>query len=120
MILTLALAGLLLGVQPDSAVEARTKVLASELRCPVCQGLSVQDSPSELAQQMRGLIREQLAAGKSEREVKEFFKSKYGEFIFLAPEPHGFNILAYAIPVLIVAAGGVMIAIAVRKWTAPA
>ncbi len=101
----------------DSALEARTSAVASELRCPVCQGLSIQDSPSELAQSMRSLARDQLAEGKSPDEVKAYFVSKYGEWILLAPKPHGINLLAYAVPVLIVLGGGAVILLAVRRWT---
>lgn len=102
----------------DSALEARTSAVASQLRCPVCQGLSIQDSPSELAQSMRSVVRDQLAAGKSPDQVKAYFVSKYGEWILLSPAPHGFNLLAYALPVLVVLGGGALIILAVRRWTA--
>ncbi len=101
----------------DSVLEARTSAVASQLRCPVCQGLSIQDSPSELAQSMRSLVREQLAAGRTDLEVKSYFVSKYGEWILLAPKPTGFNVLAYALPILAVVIGGAVIALAVRRWT---
>ena len=107
-------------VAGDSALEARTSAVAGMLRCPVCQGLSIQDSPSELAQQMRALVRDQLAAGKTPDEVKAYFVTRYGEWILLAPPPHGFNLLAYAVPMLIVLGGGLGIAVAVRRWTAGA
>jgi cytochrome c-type biogenesis protein CcmH len=103
----------------DSALEARTSAVAAQLRCPVCQGLSIQDSPSELAQSMRSLVRDQLAQGKTPDQVKAYFVSKYGEWILLSPPAHGFNLFAYAIPVLIVLGGGAFIALAVRRWTAP-
>jgi cytochrome c-type biogenesis protein CcmH len=102
----------------DSALEARTSAVAAQLRCPVCQGLSIQDSPSELAQSMRSLVRDQLAEGKTPEQVKAYFVSKYGEWILLSPAPHGFNLLAYAIPALVVLGGGAMIVLAVRRWTA--
>jgi cytochrome c-type biogenesis protein CcmH len=104
----------------DSALEARTSAVAAQLRCPVCQGLSIQDSPSELAQSMRSLVRDQLAQGKTPDQVKAYFVSKYGEWILLSPAPHGFNLLAYAIPLLIVLGGGALIVLAVRRWTAAA
>lgn len=102
----------------DSALEARTSAVASQLRCPVCQGLSIQDSPAELAQQMRLLVRDQLAAGKTPEEVKAYFVSKYGEWILLAPKASGFNLVAYGLPVLVVLCGGIGIVLAVRRWTA--
>ncbi len=103
----------------DSILEVRTAEVASQLRCPVCQGLSIQDSPSELSQQMRAVVKDQLRAGKSPEEVKAYFISKYGEWILLEPKPHGFNVLVYALPMLLVAAGLAGIALAVKKWTRP-
>lgn len=101
----------------DSALEARTSAVASQLRCPVCQGLSIQDSPSDLSRSMRAVVRDQLAQGKSPEEVKAYFVSKYGEWILLEPKASGFNLLAYAVPLLVVIGGGVVILLAVRRWT---
>jgi cytochrome c-type biogenesis protein CcmH len=103
----------------DSVLEARTAAVASQLRCPVCQGLSIQDSPSELSQQMRAVVKDQLRAGKSPDEVKAYFISKYGEWILLEPKAKGFNILVYAMPVLLIVVGLGVIFTAVRKWTRP-
>ena len=107
------------GQLSDSALDAQTKVLASQLRCPVCQGLSVQDSPAELAQQMRAIARQQLAEGRSPAEVRSYFIARYGEWILMAPPPHGFSSLVYLGPLLLLVAGSVGLAIAVRRWTAP-
>jgi cytochrome c-type biogenesis protein CcmH len=103
----------------DSVLEARTAVVAAQLRCPVCQGLSIQDSPSELSQQMRAVVKDQLRAGKTPDEVKAYFISKYGEWILLEPKPQGFNVLVYVMPVLLVVLGLGVIFVAVKKWTRP-
>jgi cytochrome c-type biogenesis protein CcmH len=103
--------------QADSVLEARTSEVASQLRCPVCQGLSIQESPSDLSQQMRAIVRDQLKAGKTPEEVKAYFVSKYGEWILLEPKPRGFNLLVYALPALLVVGGLGVIVVAVRKWT---
>ncbi len=103
----------------DSVLEARTAAVASQLRCPVCQGLSIQDSPSELSQQMRAVVKDQLREGKTPDEVKAYFISKYGEWILLEPPAHGINIFVYALPLLVIAAGLGVIVVAVRKWTQP-
>ena len=60
----------LLSAQAD--LDDQVRSLAAQLRCPVCQNLSVSDSPSEMAQEMRGVIREQLQAGKTPEEVKAY------------------------------------------------
>jgi cytochrome c-type biogenesis protein CcmH len=104
-------------VRSDSAIEAMTRSLASELRCPVCQGLSIGDSPSELAGEMRDVIRDQLKAGKTPDEVRQYFIQKYGEWILLSPEPSGFNILVYAIPVAFLLTGGWIVWRFIRKWS---
>lgn len=103
----------------DTALEAKTTAVAAQLRCPVCQGVSIQDSPAELAQQMRDLVREQLRTGKSPDEVKAYFVSKYGEWILLQPRASGFNILVYALPVLAVLGGLAVVVVAMRRWTRP-
>ena len=105
-------------VAGDSVLEARTRAVASQLRCPVCQGLSLQDSPSELSQEMRDLVREQLKAGKSPDEVKQYFVNRYGEWILLDPQAHGFNWVVYALPVLLLVVGGAVLVVAVRRWSA--
>jgi cytochrome c-type biogenesis protein CcmH len=105
----------------DPVLEARVRGVASKLRCPVCQGLSLQDSPSELSQEMKDVVREQLASGKSEDEVIRYFVGKYGEWILLEPKASGFNIAVYALPVLMLAGGALVVTAAVRRWTrAPA
>jgi cytochrome c-type biogenesis protein CcmH len=104
----------------DSVLEARTSAVAAQLRCPVCQGLSIQDSPSELSQQMRSLVRDQLAEGKTPDEVKAYFISKYGEWILLEPEAKGFNSLVYLLPLFLVVGGGALIVVVVRRWTSAA
>jgi cytochrome c-type biogenesis protein CcmH len=101
----------------DSALDARTSAVASQLRCPVCQGLSIQASPSELAQQMRSVVRDQLAAGRSPADVQAYFVSKYGEWILLAPAPRGINLFVYAAPVLLALGGLLAVGLAVRRWT---
>jgi cytochrome c-type biogenesis protein CcmH len=104
----------------EARLEALTKEVASQLRCPVCQGLSIEDSPSSLGQSMRAVVRDQLAAGKTPEEVKAYFVDRYGEWILLAPEPHGFNLAVYLLPVGGVLAGAVALFFLIRKWAKPA
>lgn len=103
----------------DTALERRTSEVASQLRCPVCQGESLQDSPSALAQEMRAVVRDQLAAGRSPEEVKAFFVSKYGEWILLQPRARGLNLVVYLAPFLVIVGGTALIIFAVRRWTRP-
>jgi cytochrome c-type biogenesis protein CcmH/NrfF len=104
--------------RPDSVLEARVRAVASELRCPVCQGESIQDSPAALAQEMRSIVREQLAAGRTPDEIKAYFVDKYGEWILLRPKARGWNMLVYVLPLVVLLGGAVVIARATRRWTA--
>jgi cytochrome c-type biogenesis protein CcmH len=78
--------------------EAQVRDIAMQLRCPICQGLSVGDSPSELANEMRTLVREQLQQGKTPAQVLDYFTQRYGEWILLAPPKHGFNLVIWVLP----------------------
>jgi cytochrome c-type biogenesis protein CcmH len=101
----------------DDPLKERTHAIAAQLRCPVCQGLSLADSQSELSLQMRGVITEQLRAGKTDQQVIDYFVAKYGEWILLEPKARGFNLIAYFLPLIMLAAGMAVIYVSVRKWT---
>ncbi|MBI3028648.1 MAG: cytochrome c-type biogenesis protein CcmH [Candidatus Rokubacteria bacterium] len=100
--------------QPD--LDEQVRLVAAQLRCPVCQNLSVADSPSEMAREMRGVIREQLQAGKTVEEIKAYFLSKYGDWILLSPRPRGLSLLVWIGPFAAAAAGIAVAVLAVRRW----
>jgi cytochrome c-type biogenesis protein CcmH len=101
---------------PD--IDEQTRAIAQELRCVVCQNLSVADSPSEMAQQMRGIIREQLAAGQNSQQIKDFFVSKYGEWVLLAPTTRGFSLLVWVLPFTVLIFGIALGLWFMRRWSA--
>ena len=82
--IALLLAGTVLGQEkPD--LDRRVADLANELRCLVCQNQTLADSNAPLAVDLRNHIREQLAAGKSERDVIDFMVARYGDFVLYRP-----------------------------------
>ena len=103
---------------PAPDIEEQTRAISAELRCVVCQNLSVADSPSEMAQQMRASVREQLQAGKSPQEIKDFFVSKYGEWVLLAPTNTGFNRLLWWLPLTVLVIGVIAALLLARRWAA--
>jgi cytochrome c-type biogenesis protein CcmH/NrfF len=105
---------------PDTALESLTRRVSAQLRCPVCQGLSLADSPSELALEMKDVVRSQLAAGRTPDEVKGYFVAKYGEWILLEPPRRGVNLLVYLLPAAALALGLGVIWLALRRWTSGA
>lgn len=100
------------------AVENRVREIASDLRCVVCQNLSVADSPSDLAKEMRNLVRELVEQGKSRPEIEAYFVSRYGEFVLLAPPKQGFNLLVWVLPFLALALGAGGVYLVARRWAA--
>jgi cytochrome c-type biogenesis protein CcmH len=80
-------------------MDDRVREIASGLRCPVCQNLSVADSPSRLAREMRSEIEARLRAGDTPDEVRGFFVTRYGEWVLLAPTREGLNLLPWLVPI---------------------
>jgi len=86
----------------------RVDAIASNLRCPVCQNLSVADSPSQLARDMRAEIGRRLRAGETKEQIDAFFVAKFGRWILLTPDAGGIGLVAWLAPVLAIAAGGLI------------
>jgi cytochrome c-type biogenesis protein CcmH len=97
-----------------AALEARADEVAGLLRCPVCQGLSVADSPSTMASNMRAQVKDLVAAGYDEEQVLSYFERSYGEFVRLKPPLRGVNWLVWLAPLLGLLLGAVVIAWALR------
>jgi len=87
-----------------------TMEVSSLMRCPVCQGLSVADSPTTSALAMREEARDLLASGYTDDQVLAYFERSYGEFIRLSPKPVGFNLVVWILPIAALAAGAFLIA----------
>jgi cytochrome c-type biogenesis protein CcmH len=107
------------GGDEPTTVPERARAVASGLRCPVCQNLSVADSPSRLAGEMRAEIEQRLAAGASEEEVRAFFVARYGEWVLLEPTREGLNLLPFLFPLVAVGAGVATWLVAVRRRPRP-
>jgi cytochrome c-type biogenesis protein CcmH len=93
------------------------RAVASGLRCPVCQDLSVADSPSALAREMRGKIAAELRSGTSPAAIRQEFVNAYGEWILMNPPRHGLSLVAWILPVVLLGAGVLVAAVSVARWT---
>jgi len=116
----LILVGALVGRVPPAFAQAtdldtQTRAVAAELRCPVCENLSVADSPSPLAGEMRAMIRQKLTAGESRDSIVRYFTDRYGEGILLNPPRQGFSLLAWGGGAAAVLIGGLMLIVKVRR-----
>lgn len=80
------------------ALEKRTNEVGAKVRCPVCQGSTVADSPSQSARNMKQEIRELLSQGFDEEQIISYFEKSYGEFIRLEPRASGVTWLVWLLP----------------------
>jgi len=83
--------------------------ISKNLRCLICQGQSIYDSQSDFAISMRILIKNKLEAGKSEDEIYDFLKKKYGEWIVYEPEFNKKTFILWTLPVILFIFGGLLI-----------
>jgi cytochrome c-type biogenesis protein CcmH len=103
----------------DPNLEKRVTGLAHELRCLVCQNQTIADSNAPLAVDLRGQIREQLAAGKSEQDVIDFMVARYGDFVLYRPPLKASTVLLWAGPFLFLLLGIGLLIRRVRKQAIP-
>ena len=109
-VIALALVALALAVVWSARPQAETQAarvdrLTSELRCVVCQGLSVKDSPAESARQMRDLVVQRVAEGRSDDQIRDEFRASYGDWVVLAPPLLSWNGLVWLVPLVALAVG---------------
>lgn len=97
-------------------LEARMMALASELRCLVCQNQTIADSHADLAADLRQQIREMLAKGMSEREIRRYMTDRYGDFVLYKPPLEARTVLLWAGPGLLMAVAiGTLVAVLRRR-----
>ena len=90
--------------------------IAADLRCPVCQGLSVADSDSETARTIRTDIARRVSEGQSASEIREAYVARYGEWVLLRPERSGLAGLVWLVPPFAAAAGTAGLIAALWRW----
>lgn len=118
-LLTLLLAGFNTGsaaAQQPTPSDNAVNAIAKQLFCPVCENTPLDVCPTQACAQWRELIREKLAAGWSEEEIKDYFVEQYGARVLGAPPARGLNWLAYIIPPIAIIIGFYVLYRAMRSW----
>lgn len=111
-------------VQPDEmladpVLEARAREISRDIRCPVCQGETIDDSNAPISRDLRLIIRERLVAGDSDAAVVDYIVDRYGEGVLFNPPAKGFNLLLwFAGPALLLVGIGVAL-LSGRRRSAP-
>ena len=119
MLALLLLASPVAAVQPDEiladpALEARAREISRDIRCPVCQGETIDDSSAPISRDLRLIIRERIMAGDSDAEVVDYIVARYGEFVLFNPRADGSNLILWlAGPALLLA--GIAMAVAAQR-----
>lgn len=100
---------------PDAAGEARARALFEGIRCVVCQHEAIADSPAGIAADMRRLVREQVAAGRSDAEIRDDLVRRYGDFVLFKPPVRAGTWLLWFGPVAALAAVGAGLLLVARR-----
>jgi cytochrome c-type biogenesis protein CcmH len=94
------------GTFSNPVMEARARNLQRQLRCLVCQGESIDESQAPLAAELRQLVRQQMADGRSDRQIEEFLTARYGNFILMRPPLESDTYFLWAAPFLVLIGAG--------------
>lgn len=107
---------------PDPAQEARARAISRNLRCVVCQNQSIDDSDAWLAHDLRVLVREQIKAGATDAQARDFIVKRYGNYVLLTPPVEAGTLALWLGPLIFVGLGAVAAAFtfARRRSVAPA
>jgi cytochrome c-type biogenesis protein CcmH len=98
------------GTDPlDTAREARVQALGKQLRCAVCQGVSIADSPASMARAQLDKVRELVAENKTDEEIFEYFVDRYGEWALMEPRKSGVTLGLWLFPLVLLGVGLVII-----------
>ena len=100
---------------PDPATEARLKALAEELRCLVCQNQTIADSNAPLALDLRNEIREMIAKGQGDDQIRAYMVQRYGDFVLYRPPWKPVTLILWIGPFALLGAGAVILVVMVRR-----
>jgi len=104
---------------PSGPTDDQVNAIAKQLYCPVCESIPLDVCGTQACAQWRELIRQKLAEGWSEGQIKQYFVDQYGDRVLATPPAHGLNWLVYLVPPLAILAGAFLLYQALRAWKRP-
>ena len=117
-LLALALAALLLAAPARASESHPTQgELESELMCPICAGETLAQSDSPAALRIKAHLARRIAAGDTKSQIKDELVKEWGQRILAAPPRHGFDLLAWALPLVGLLGGAAIMGLLAWRWT---
>jgi cytochrome c-type biogenesis protein CcmH len=108
------------GATGGAVTDDQVNAIAKQLYCPVCENIPLDVCPTQACAQWRALIREKLAAGWTEAQIKDYFVQQYGDRVLATPPARGLNWIVYLLPPVAIVAGVFILYRALIAWKAPA
>jgi cytochrome c-type biogenesis protein CcmH len=118
LLLGLFIAGAVSAQQPTPS-DDQVNAIAKQLYCPVCENIPLDVCPTTACAQWRELIRQKLAEGWNEQQIKDYFVQQYGDRVLGTPPAKGINWLVYLVPPIAIIAGAYILVRAFRAWKRP-
>ena len=115
-VLVLLITGTVLAQEPEPS-DDEVNAIAKQLYCPVCENIPLDVCPTLACEQWREVIRDKLALGWDEGQIKQFFADQYGDRVLATPPARGLNWMIYVLPPIAIVLGGVFLFRAFRSWT---
>ncbi len=104
-------------LKQENPLDAQVREIAMQLRCPVCQGENVFESRAGLAMEMKEVIREQLAEGRTPEQILSFFHARYGDYVLMEPPRRGVNWLIWIGPLVLLLGGALLLTRHLQRQT---
>lgn len=115
-VLFIAITGTALAQDPEPS-DDEVNAIAKQLYCPVCENIPLDVCPTQACEQWRETIRDKLALGWNEVQIKQYFADQYGDRVLATPPARGLNWIIYVLPPVAILIGGVFLFRAFRSWT---
>ncbi len=116
MVLVVAAVALAPAGQPLAAAPPRAADLEAEIVCPTCR-TTLDQSEAPIARRMKAYIRERIAAGATSKQIKQELVDEFGPGVLAEPPKHGFDLLAWLLPLAGIAVGAVAVGLAAWAWS---
>lgn len=116
LVLAFVSVGSVLAQDPEPS-DDEVNAIAKQLYCPVCENIPLDVCPTQACEQWRATIRDKLALGWNEEQIKQYFADQYGDRVLATPPARGLNWIVYVLPPAVIVLGAVFLFQALRSWT---